>query len=289
MRIGAVRFKITVVTLGWMTLLLLMLTLTIPAPSHASVFFDTSFETCVVGGGASFPCEGWDDFKQEVAGVIDVVTSPTFSGGKSFKQTLTLATGVGNLYKPSIFKTFPATDHIYARWANRWSVPFQACQINGYTKFVRFKVTSGYPLIWIVNYFGAYAVVVEGPYGSATALYTTGVPVTSGKWDQIEFEWKLNTPGRADGWLRFWIDGVLRIEKLNKEWRGPTPTSVHPIYGFDTKSTVQITNTQIYVQCGVGNVWYDRFAVGDTRIGLTTGQTSSDVTPPVIPSGVQAR
>ena len=289
MRMRAVRFEITVVTLSWMTLLLLMLTLTIPPPSHAAVFFDTSFETCVVGGGASFPCEGWNDFDQEAAGVIGVATDQVFSGSKSFKQTLTKADGDGNLSKPSIFKSFPAGDHAFFRWANKWSVPFQACTINGQTKFVRLKTNLGYPLIWIVNHFGSYAMLFENSYGGGNPLLTTGVPVTTGKWDQLEVEWKLNTPGQANGLLRFWINGALKVEVLNKEMRGPTPTSVNPTTGAPMPSTGQITNTQIYVQCGAGNVWYDRFAVGNTRIGLATSQTSSDTAPPVIPLGVQVR
>ena len=291
MRMRAVRFEITVVTLGWMTLLLLMLTLTIPSPSHAAIFFDDSFETCVVGGGASFPCEGWNDFGQEDPAYVNIVTAQAFSGSKSYQQYLNMATGTGPLKHPSIYKSFPATDHVFMRWAIKWSVPFQYCLVNGFTKHIRIKVNNGNPLTWIMNYNGTYAVVVEAPYGYTTQLYRTGVPVTSGKWDQVEFEWKLNTPGQADGLLRFWIDGVLRIEVLNREWRGPFPDSVHPIYGsvYPTPSTATITNTQIYLQCGIGNVWYDRFAVGNTRIGLTTGQPSSDTTPPVIPSGVQAR
>lgn len=281
--------KRSAATIGLMSLLWILSTLMIPNSSHAAIFFDDSFETCVVGGGASFPCEGWNDFDQEAAGVIDVVTSPTFSGNKSFRQTLTKATlPVGNVQKPSIYKSFPATDHVFMRWAIRWSVPFQYCQINDYTKHIRVKVNNGYPVTWIMNYQNTYAVVVEGPYYGGTTLFRTGVPVTSGKWDQVEFEWKLNTPGQADGLLRVWIDGVQRIEVLNREWRGPTTTSVHPIYGNPTRSDATITNTQIYVQCGEGNVWYDRFAVGNTRIGPTQS-TLTNSTPPASPQGLQIR
>ena len=289
MRMTTAMFKRLAAIVGLMSLLWILSTLTIPSSSHAAIFFDDSFETCVVGGGASFPCEGWNDFGQERAGVIDVVTTPTFSGSKSFQQTLNSATGIGVIAKASIYKSFPATDHVFMRWAIKWSVPFQYCLINGVSKHVRIKVNNGYPLTWIINYYGNYAVLVEGPYGGQTALYRTGVSVNSGRWDQAEFEWKLNTPGLANGLLRFWINGVLQVEALNKEWRGPFPDSVHPIYGSPTRSTATITNTQIYVQCGVGNAWYDRFAVGNTRIGLTTGQPSSDTTPPASPSGVQAR
>ena len=279
-----------------MSLLWILSTLMIPSSSHAAIFFDDSFETCVVGGGASFPCEGWDDFGQEQPSVVNIVTSQAFSGSKSYQQHLDSATGTGLVYKPSIYKSFPLTDHVFARWAIKWSVPFTACQINGYTKHIRFVMSAGFPKVWIMNYYGTYAVVVEAPYYGGTTLFQTGVPVTSGKWDQIEFEWKLNTPGQADGLLRFWIDGVLRIEALNKEWRGPTPTSVHPIYGTlcPTPSNVSIKNTQIYAQCGIGNVWYDRFAVANTRIGLVNGTPPPppppvDTQAPSIPASLRAQ
>ena len=291
MRMTTAMFKRLAAIVGLMSLLWILSTLMIPSFSHAAIFFDDSFETCVVDGGASFPCEGWNDFDQEVAGVVDVATDQKFSGNKSYKQTLTKSTlPDGNVYKPSIYKSFPATDHVFMRWAIKWSVPFEYCKINDYTKHIRVKVNNGYPLTWIMNYQGTYAVVVEGPYYGGTTLFRTGVPVTSGKWDQIEFEWELNTPGQANGLLRFWIDGALRIEALNKEWRGPTPTSVHPIYGSPTRSDAMITNTQIYVQCGIGNVWYDRFAVGNTRIGPTQSMsTSTNSTPPASPQGLQVR
>ena len=291
MRMTTAMFKRLAAIVGLMSLLWILSTLMIPSFSHAAIFFDDSFETCVVDGGASFPCEGWNDFGQERAGVNDVVTTPTFSGSKSYQQYLDMATGTGLLNKPSIYKSFPPTDHVFMRWAIKWSVPFQHCLVNGFTKHIRIVMTAGVPKVWIHNYFGTYAVAVEAPYGYTTQLYRTGVPVTSGKWDQVEFEWQLNTPGQANGLLRFWIDGVLRIEVLNREWRGPFPDSIHPIYGsaYPTPSTALIGNAQIYQQCGVGNVWYDRFAVGDTRIGLTTGQPSSDTTPPASPQGLQAR
>ena len=218
MRMKTAMFERSSATVGLMTLLSLMFTLTIPAPSHAEVFFDDSFETCVVGGGASFPCEGWNDHDQERAGVVDVVTSQAFSGSKSYQQTQTIATGAGHPYKPSIYKGFPATDHVFMRWAIRWSVPFQACQINGYTKHIRIKISQGVPLTWIMNYYGTYAVVVEAPYGGTTSLFRTGVSVTSGKWDQIEFEWKLNTPGQFLYHLKKQIMNTGKIFKLTSDW-----------------------------------------------------------------------
>ena len=294
MRMTTAMFKRSAAIVGLMSLLWILSTLMIPSSSHAAIFFDDSFETCVVGGGASFPCEGWDDFGQEAAGTSDVATDQVFSGMKSYKQTLTKKDlPIGNLAKPSIYKTYPNPKgtRIFARWAIKWSNNFEYCTINGVTKIVRFVLTGGFPKVWIINYFGTYTVLVEAPYFAGAERIETGVSVTSGSWDQIEFEWKLNTPGQANGEIRFWVNGVLRAERTGREYIGPTPTSFHPIHGptVPTPSTAIHNNTQIYVQCGIGNIWYDRFAVGNTRIGLTTGQPSGDTTPPASPQGLQAR
>ncbi len=285
MRIKAVRFKMTVVTFIWMTLLLLMFTLTIPGPSHATVFFDTSFESCAVGTGNDFPCEGWDDFKQESVGHLQITSSLAFSGTKSVKGTYDGINGSSS--QPSLSYSWTRVPHIFVRFATRASQGFQLAG-NGHTKMVRLKDNVGYPLVWILNRWGTYSIVVEGPYDYAgTYVLSSGIAPSQTAWDQVEFEWKLNTPGQSNGLMRLWVNGVLRAEQLNKAYIGPTPTAVG-LSGKPNPSTYLIFNAQIYVQNGLGSLYYDRFAVGDTRIGLT-GATGSDATPPAIPSGVQAR
>jgi hypothetical protein len=282
----AMKFKMTIVTLGWMVLLFLMVTLTIPSPSHAAIWFDTSFETCPVGTGNDFPCEGWDDFKQESVGHLEITSSLGFSGTKSVKGTFDSVNL--NTQRPSVSRSWTRTPHIFTRFATRASQGFQICA-NGHTKMVRYKDDYGYPLVWITNRYGQYSVVMEGPYDyNGAYILSSGIAPSQTAWDQVEFEWKLNTPGQSNGLMRLWVNGVLRAEQLNKAYIGPTPTSKGPT-GLSNPSTYLIRSAQIYIQCGVGNVYYDRVAVGDTRIGLTTGQTSSDTTPPTIPSGVQAR
>lgn len=286
MRMRAVRFEITVVTLGWMTLLLLMFTLTIPAPSHATIFFDTSFEACAVGTGNDFPCEGWDDWTREAVGHLQITNSLAFSGTKSVKGTFDNVNG--SSLQPSISRSWTRVPHIFARFAHRASPGFQLGS-NGQTKLVRFKDDVGYPLVWIYNRYGTYSVIMEGPYDYAgTYVLSSGIAPSQTSWDQIEFEWKLNTPGQSNGLMRLWINGTLRAEQLNKAYIGPTSTSIGAS-GLPNPSGYRIRTTQIYIQSGLGSLYYDRFAVGDTRIGLATSQPSSDTTPPIIPAGVQVR
>lgn len=286
MRVKAVKFKMTVMSLGLMTLLLLMLTLTIPAPSHATIFFDTSFETCSTGTSSDFPCDGWNDFEQANPGHLEVTTSLAFSGSKSVKGTFDNINSSSQT--PSISRAWSGVPHIFARFAHRTSSGFKLGS-NGQTKLVRLKDSAGYPIVWIMNRYGTYSILMEGPYDSAGIyILTSGVAPSQTSWDQIEFEWKLNTPGQSNGLMRLWINGTLRAEQLNKAYIGPTPTSKGKS-GQINSSSYLIRNAQIYIQSGLGSLYYDRFAVGDTRIGLTTGTTSSDPTPPTIPAGVQVR
>lgn len=41
-----------------------------------------------------------------------------------------------------------------------------------------------------------------------------------GRWVCVEVQWKLNTPGQADGIARMWIDGTLDAERSRMDFRG---------------------------------------------------------------------
>ena len=137
---------------------------------------------------------------------------------------------------------------------------------------------------------GSYALVMEAPYDTpGTYVLQTSIAPTKGGWDQVEVEWKLNTPGQSNGFLRLWVNGALRAEQLNKAYRGPTPTSKCGNGSNDCPSTAIYNSIQVYNQCMSGTIDYDRIAVGDTRIGLTSSTPSSDTASPTIPTGVQVR
>ncbi|TKB95638.1 MAG: hypothetical protein E8D41_00315 [Nitrospira sp.] len=282
----------TVANIGLTALLWLLCTLTIPGPSEAEIFFDSNFESCNVGTGNDFPCEGWDDFGIEkiVApdhNSIEITNSLSFSGSKSVKGTFVNA--VGGINNPSIWRNHTSTKHYFFRFATRQSPGFKIAT-NGHTKMVRFlDTTFGYPIPVLVYRYGTYQIVMEAPYDQADAyLLNSGVVPSQTSWDQVEVELLLNTPGQSNGLIRLWVNGVLRGETLNRQWIGPTPTSKCGNGNNTCPSTWSVKATQIFIQAGLGTIHYDRFAVGNTRIGLTTGQTSSDSTPPAIPSGVRA-
>jgi hypothetical protein len=291
MRMKTAMFNRTVATVGLMALLWLLCTLTIPGPLQAAVYFDSDFETCNVGTGNDFPCDGWDDFDKEFINEpnhnkIEITNSLAITGSKSVKTTFvnpTVIFGSGiscALDNPSLYAGIPASDHIFTRFAVRRTPDFRIASTN-VTKLIRWPASIGYPTIsvWMQGF--QYIIAVEGGWSTGTVNYVGGGPVSSTAWDQVETEFQYNTPGQSDGLIRLWVNGVLKIERLNLQLRGPTPTSVNG-QGLPNPSNAKFTRTQIFVQCGLGNMWWDRVAVGTTRIGPTSA--SADSTPPARPT-----
>jgi hypothetical protein len=71
----------------------------------------------------------------------------------------------------------------------------------------------------------------------------------TGRWVLIEQEVRLNTPGRPDGTLAMWIDGVLRAEAKNVAFRGHQQVGISGVLSdiyyaapAPTDTSLQITN-----------------------------------------------
>ena len=277
MRMWAAKFKMSVANIGLMAPLWLLCTLTIPGPVQAAVYFDSNFETCAVGTGNDFPCEGWNDFGKEFINApnhhkIEITNLRAFTGTKSVKGTYVNA--VGGIDNPSIFHFYQPSAHLFARFATIQSPGF-VFATNATTKMIRFHRNSGgfYPVISVWDQNDKYIIGIEGSWRLGTVNFQGGPKLSSTTWDQVELEIKLNTPGIADGLVRLWVNGTLYIERLNLELVGPTPTSINS-QGILNSSDYKYDTIQYFVQAGLGNKWFDRFAVGNTRIGLATGQTS---------------
>ena len=284
MRIGTARFKMTVVTLGRKILLLLMFILAIPGPSNAATFFDIDFES-----GSSFVANGWNDYGTESYGNLLISTDQALSGTHSVKGVFDNVNGSSQT--PQIVKTFPPSTHIFNRFAYRISPGFQIGS-NNFTKIMRFRDANGYPIIWLELHGGVYSVTVEGPYDFHDVyILDSGVAPSSTSWDQVEFEIQLNTPGSSNGAIRMWVNGDLRVEQTGKAYIGPTNSSIGQS-GQLNPANLTFNDQTIYIQSGLGVVYFDRVAVGDTRIGTTTGGGAggtTDITPPSTPLGLQIR
>lgn len=265
--------------------LCLLLLLLVPVSAHAEIFFDSDFETCGVGTGNDFPCEGWDDFGIEFIdepnhNKIEVSTQQAMSGTKSVKGTwVNVDGGINN---PSIYRTFPSGDHFFVRFAARQNGGFQIGSNNN-TKLTRFTAPQGYPVIMLGLHGNKYALAVEGSWSRGTYLTVTDVTPSTTEWDQVEVEIKMNTPGASDGIERVWVNDILEVETLGQQFRGPTPTSING-QGLANGSTVQLDRAQIFIQSANGSMYFDRFAVGNTRIGILG--SASDTVPPAAPAGL---
>ena len=151
MRMKTAIFNRTVATVGLMSLLWLLYTLTIPSPSQAAIFFDTDFETCATGTGNDFPCEGWDDFGQESVGFLRATTTNAFSGSKSVQMTFNNING--STQQPSIYRILtPQQSHIFARVATRFkhqafNMAPMASQSDSDSEAMLDTLFSGYPSI----------------------------------------------------------------------------------------------------------------------------------------------
>ncbi len=241
-------------------------------PANATVFFDDDFEPPTNFGD-------WPEFNTTVS-ELAVTTQEKFTGSQSLRLIYTDPVNPCACGAP-LGRTFPATTHLFLRFAYKTSVPFQVADI-GLTK-----------VLWITGYPGGWLELQDSPFGTngklLLMLYAydrndverlyTNVFVADGQWHQIEAEFLLNTPGVSNGAVRVWIDNVLGVESLNRQLRGPTPTSVAP-WGGKTPSDATLNRIEIYRQTGLGTTYYDRVSAGDTRIGVIGVDGAPHPSPP---------
>jgi hypothetical protein len=265
-------------------------------PVQAATFFDTDFESCAASPGNDWPCESWNDFNNETictTNRLQVTTEQAFSGSKAVKLTYNNVNG--STCQPSIVHSFTASRHIFYRAAMRQQAGFQYGS-NGGSKRVRFRPanTAGnptslgpYPIFWLYNYFGNYAINIESPYDAKPGgFWIIGSAPTPSAWDQVEMEILINDPGQANGLVRLWVNNTVRAESLGRQWVGPAQSSTGP-GGLWHPSDWFSQNAEVFLQSGNGTLYYDRIAVGNTRIGLI-GSTlpPSDTTAPSPPTNV---
>ncbi len=136
--------------------------------------------------------------------------------------------------------------------------------------------------------------------------YRPAVPVTvdKGSWHSMELEIHPNTPGSDDGYVAYWIDGVLAMNATHsREACGPYTSSyttecedddpsvdvyrdvydnpppypaVYPAEGFIWRTTSSLKLNNIWIQVfnheattnpGINRVWFDSLVVGKHYIG----------------------
>lgn len=243
-----------------------------------STFFDSDFEA------STLPGDGWLDSSN---GFLTLSAEQHLSGTKCLKVTMP-APGLKNI-SGLIERSHTSTTHLWARFGYRADPAFTCCTNDEYTKMIQF---SGYnvPIIWIEWRSGSYELTVEYSYDEPTGTnnISAGISPSRTSWDQVEMEVQLNTPGVSNGYIKIWLNDSASpvIQLLNRQLIGPTTTS-RALGGAGPLRTSDgfYNYTQIYNQdTGIGIVYFDRVAVGDTRIGVVG--SVPDTTPPAVPTGV---
>ena len=255
----------------------------LPMLSHAAVFWDDEME----GGRTGFsPAHMASTLIPR--GIMAYDTSVKFSGNGSIRlnfpsscQTLTTQNQCGG----SAERTFPLTENLYRRAYFRMSGTGPNRTNSGlfetaatFTKMMRTLSTGLSRDWWAMGCCGSkrFGFAAENvPPGQALDLYSS-ISLADNRWYCIETHEQLNTPGVANGIAEAWVDGARVLSRTNVMYRLAGNTNLWKTVG-------------IFRQIGAGNMWWDRYAVGDTRIGCSGSSGQTDTTPPANPSGASVR
>ncbi len=248
-----------------------------PTLSHAAIFWDDEMEA---GKPLVFPLS-------TVAMSYD--TAVKFSGSGSFRlnypsscQTVTTANQCGG----SAGRAIPYTDDLYRRAYFRMSGtgpnPTNSGGFEVALAFTKMLFTESTGLSrdwWLMGCCGKKTFLaslenVPSP-GRATNV-NSSITLADNRWYCIETHEKMNTPGVANGIAEAWVDNVKVLTKTNVMFRLAGNTNKWDRVG-------------IFRQIGAGNIWWDRYAAGNSRIGCSGSIPQSDTTPPSTPSGMSVR
>ena len=282
MRVGSVTF-------GQIATFLILLSLGLPIPSQAATFWDDGFENHLTPNWDTGSCGG---SPQDGCNPV-ISTDVAHSGTHSLKGNY-LCPGAENGITPCgafYDRQHTPTNEIWTRFYS-YTVNF----VNSPVETKRFFHKSGNSPsnVLVDHWWGSRSgglsterqvITSLAPCnaGDDACIYYSNVaskPLNDGQWYCIESHVKNNTAGQANGTIEMWVDGTQTVGYYNRElFGGPNPIP-------------QYSALRIYVQSGYGLMYYDDFAVGDTRIGCGVGQSpaqGADITPPSAPAGLTVR
>ena len=248
----------------------------LPMLSHAAIFWDDEMEA----GKTAFLLS---------AGAMAYDTSVKFSGSGSFRlnypsscQTVTTANQCGG----SSGRAIPHTDNLYRRAYFRMSGTGPNPTNSGvfetalaFTKMLHTESTGTSRDWWLMGCCGSkkfLAGLENVPSISRTTNVNSSITLADNRWYCIETHEQMNTPGVANGIAEAWVDNVKMLIKTDVMFR---------LAG----NTNQWDRVGIFRQIGAGNIWWDRYAAGDSRIGCSGSIPQSDTNPPANPSGISIR
>lgn len=233
--------------------------------ARATTYWDDEMEA----GNTGYDLSG-------LSGVMTFDTSVKFSGNGSLRLDYP-----SECYPDKILqgfqcggfadRSFPETSDLYRRFYIRMDSNFTVGDSE--TKIMASTPPGEITFdTWWEFQFGSHvfsAVVSRNEDGTAVVYKQNGT-IPFGQWVCIETHEKLNTPGQADGVLELWVNGTQVLSAKNVMFR---------VAGDNN----QLGINRLYRQVGLGSLWFDRIAVGDSRIGCLGGQQG---TPPAPPTGL---
>lgn len=263
-----------------MLIRLLLCLLLLPSLAHATVDWDEGFEYATNAAmdlvwGSS--CPGNDV-------ILFPSTERAHSGAKSLKEIFRGHQGITPGYQ-SCWKdrnlNAPTTSTLYSRF---WFyLPSSFVLDATVTKMTLHPAYAGdsYTSMWWTMLWGnpQLEVGVQKSWSPPSLGDQTeniyGGTIPRDQWVCIETRLTYATPGQQNGIVQAWIDGVQNINRSN-------------VWMDQTGQQSVFRAVRLYVQDGVGNIYYDDYAVSrDARIGCgSTPPPPTDTTSPSAPSNL---
>ena len=275
------------------------------APSSgATIFWNDGMEPgSVIGNGA------WLNGTLIPQGAYAFDSNIKFSGTHSIRQNFPTdcmaSAASGSQCGGAIGRNFTPSDEVYRRFYFRMSgdtnrgatigSPGGSFQIyqSAFTKMIEGESThspgaSNYARHWwSMGCCGSknFLLGAEGvPVPTSAMNFHSSISLQDNRWYCIEVRTKMNTivdgVGQPDGIAEAWVDNVKVLTVTNIPWRNS---------GTDSNAKWQEFGT--VRQGGIGNIWYDAWAAGNTRIWClgSTPPPPPDTTPPAGPRNLRTQ
>ena len=273
--------------------------LRIPKPisgGSPGLFFEEDYENAGEYGSVVPPaCPNWNP--------CVAADGTTHSGTHSLRGAYTLPCGDSTAIingQPSLGCGFDPWDHGFTPTPDVWTRAWYRTHNLNYdtvdSKHFHLGDLTNYPNCWLETDASSFAArkLMFACQGCADAnyddcLYYGNIATFNDQWYCLETHIRMNTPGVRDGVVEIYIDGNLSLSSGGVALRGPNninPAGCNPATTACNRNFTQFSNLRHYVQFalpaagGTAFLYFDQFAVGDTRIGCAGG--GGDTTPPTI-------
>lgn len=264
----------------WAVLLIALLA----SPTHAATFWDDEMES----SATRFNTTGFL-FGTLMPVTMTLDTSVKFSGTGSIRlnypancQATTTANQCGGAASAPITPTADLWQRVYFRMSGTGPNPTTSglFEVSGtaFTKMMKTQNGSTYPRTWVTMGTEGSKNVKIGhenvPSLGRTYTVPSSITLTDNRWYCIETHQVMNTLDVANGISEIYVDNV-RVEVATDVMYRNSSSGV--------SATALWTEVGIFRQNGIGNIWWDRWATGNTRIGCIG--SGGDNTPPATPAG----